>query len=120
MERIRFIDHDGHRVLLVDCAYCQPQEMAELADQLSKFLDPEPDESVLLLADFTGAQFTRESIERIKISAVYNRRHLKSSAWVFNGNLSKTMHDAVQAFSRRNIPKFETREEAIKFLVDGG
>ena len=119
MERIRFIDHEGQRLLLVDCADCQPQEIAQLADRLTKFLEPEPDKSVLLLADFTGAQFTRDAIERIKISAVFNRKHLKNSAWVFNGNLSKTLHDAVQAFSRRTIPKFETREEALKFLVNG-
>jgi hypothetical protein len=119
MERIRFIEHQGQRLLLVDCADCPAKEIAELADILAKFLDPEPDNSVLLLADFTDAQFTREAIERIKIAAVFNRKHLKRSAWVFNGNLSKTLHDAIQSFSSRRIPQFETREEATKFLVSG-
>lgn len=119
MERIRFIDHAGQRLLLVDCADCQGQELAHLADDLSRFLAPEPDQSVLLLADFTGAQFTREAIERIKISAVFNRKHLKRSAWVFNGNLPKPLHDSVKTFSKRDIPRFETREEAMKFLVGG-
>jgi hypothetical protein len=117
MERIRFIDHHGERLLLVDCSDCNANEVAELADKLAKFLDPEPEGSVLLLADFTGTQFTREAVERIKVSAVYNRKHLKRSAWVFNGNWSKTLHDAVQAFSRRKIPQFETRQEAIEFLL---
>jgi len=119
MERIRFIDHQGERLLLVDCSACNPKQVAELSDKLAKFLDPEPDASVLLLADFTDAHFTRETVERIKVAAVYNRKHLKRSAWVFNGNLSKTLHEAVQAFSRRRIPQFETREEAMKFLVSG-
>ncbi|MGZ4816224.1 MAG: hypothetical protein ACXVZV_12495, partial [Terriglobales bacterium] len=114
-----FIDHQGERLLLVDCSGCDPKQVAELSDRLAKFLDPHPDHSILLLADFTGTHFTREAIERIKIAAVYNRKHLKRSAWVFNSNLPKPVLESVQVFSQRDIPQFETREEAMKFLVSG-
>jgi hypothetical protein len=119
MERIRFIDYDGKEILLIDLSGCQPNQVAELADQVPGFVTPKPPRSVLLLADFSDAKLTKEAVERIKIAAVINREHLRRSAWVFNGNIPKTLHDAVKSFSNREIPKFETREEAMKFLVHG-
>jgi hypothetical protein len=119
MERIRFIDHGGREILLIDLSGCQANEVALLADQVPGFVTPKPPRSVLLLADFSGAKLTKEAVERIKIAAVLNRDHLRRSAWVFNGNVPKTLHDSVKSFSKREIPKFETREEAMQFLVHG-
>jgi hypothetical protein len=119
MKRIRFIDHEGHRILLVDLTGCNPDEIAGVANEVPVHVTREPDQSVLLLADFTGAKLTREAIERVKIAAALDRRHIKRSAWVFNGNMPKPLHDSVQAFSSRDIPKFGTREAAVEFLVSG-
>ena len=83
------------------------------------FVTREPDGSVLLLADFSNSKVTREAVERVKIAAAIDRRHVKRSAWVFNGNIPKPVHDSVQAFSSREIPKFETREQAMEYLVSG-
>src|SRR5258705_14025490 len=80
MERIRVIAHQGQRILL-DCSDCKANEIAQLADQLPKAVTQEPKGSVLLLADFTHSQLSREAMERIKIAAVFNRPHLKRSAW---------------------------------------
>ena len=119
MERIRFIDHAGHRILLVDLTDCSADEIAGVANQVPIYVTREPDRSVLLLADFSSAKLTREAVERVKIAAALDRRHITRSAWVFNGNIPKPVHDSVQAFSSREIPKFDTRDEAIAFLVSG-
>jgi len=119
MERIRFVDHDGKKILLVDLSGLNAEEVAALADQVPAHVIPQPDRSVLLLADFTGAKISKESVERIKIAAVRNRQHLRRSAWVFNGNLPKPLHDSIKSFSSRDIPKFESREAAMQFLVGG-
>ncbi len=117
MERIRFITHQDHRVLLVDCSECRADEITTLATQLPTFIASEPKGSVLLLADFTRSQLGRETMERIKISAVLNRQHLKRSAWVLTDNLPKPLLDSVQKFSSREIPTFATREDALEYLV---
>lgn len=119
MGRIRFIDHQGNRILLIDFNGCEPDEIGRIADDVPEFVTAEPPRSVLLLADFTNCKVSREAVERIKIAAVIDRAHVKRSAWVFNGNIPKPLHDAVQTFSSRDIPKFETREDAIRFLVGG-
>ena len=117
MERIRFIDHQGQRILLVDLSHCETVELPTLVDRVPPIVTAEPPGSVLLLADFTGSTPTREMMERVKIAAAIDRKHIKRSAWVFNGNVPKPLHDAVQMFSSREIPKFESREKAMDFLV---
>jgi hypothetical protein len=117
LDRIRFITHREQRILLVDCSHCTAAEVATISDLLPDFVTREALGSVLLLADFTGAQFSRETVERIKIAAVFDRPHLKRSAWVLTENLPKTFYDSIRSFSARQIPTFATREEAMEYLV---
>jgi len=70
-----------------------------------------------LLADFTGAEFDRIAIERIKESAVFDRPHLKRSAWVGIESLPKVFYEHIKTFSQRDLPAFKTREEAMDWLV---
>jgi hypothetical protein len=117
MDRIRVITHQGQRILFVDCTDCQADEVAKIADLVPNAVEQEPSGTVLLLADFTNTQLSREAMERIKIAAAFNRRHLKRSAWVLTGNLPKPAHNSVERFSTREIPVFSTRDEALAYLV---
>ena len=117
MDRIRFITHRGQRVLLFDVTDCAPDEMAVLADRIPDVVTQEPLGSVLLLADYSKARFTRESVEHVKIAAVFDRPHLKRAAWVLTENLPKALYDSIRTFSAREIPVFATREEALEYLV---
>jgi hypothetical protein len=117
MERIRFITHKEQRVLLVDVSDCTAEDVAACADEVPDVVTHEPPGSVLLLADFSRAQFTRDSVEHVKIAAVFDRSHLKKSAWVLTENLPKALFDSVRSFSGRQIPIFATREEGLDYLV---
>ena len=90
-------------------ASCTADEVATIADLLPEFVTREPLGSLLLLGDFTGAQFSREAVEHIKIAAVFDRPHLKRSAWVLTENLPKVFYDSIRSFSARQIPTFATR-----------
>src|SRR5271165_4310688 len=102
MDRIRFITHQEQRILLVDFTDCTPEEVAAIADRVPETVTQEPPGSVLLLGDFSRAQFTRESVEHVKIAAALHRPHLKRSAWVLTENLPKALQDSVRSFSARN------------------
>jgi hypothetical protein len=117
MDRIRFIEHRGQQVLLVDFSDSTPQEMEKIAGRIPDTTIGAPMGSLLLLADFSRAEFTRESFERVKVTAALNQPHLKRSAWVLTDNLPKALHDSVESFSSREIPIFATREEALDYLV---
>ena len=118
-DRIRFVEHQGKQILLVDLSHCTPTEVATIALLVPSYVTPEPRGSVLLLADFTGAEFDRIAIDRLKESAVFDRPHLRRSAWVGIARLPKVFYEHIKNFSQRDLPAFETREAAMDWLVSG-
>jgi hypothetical protein len=116
-DRISFVEHKGKQILLVDLSHCTPAEVAKMALLVPSYVTSEPRGSVLLLADFTGAEFDRIAIDRMKESAVFDRPHLKRSAWVGIEKLPKVFYEHIKNFSQRDLPSFETREQAMDWLV---
>lgn len=116
-ERIRFIIYRGKQVLLVDVSNCTPDEVCKLARLVPTYVTTQPRDSLLLLADFTGATFDKAALASLKEGAVYDRPHLKRSAWVGVEALPKVFYDNIKSFSRRDLPTFATREEALEWLV---
>ena len=116
-ERIRFIDHRGQQVLFVDITNCTTAEMIELGRMVPGYVSSEPRGSVLLLADFTGSKFDKSALETLKQATVFDRPHIKRSAWVGVESMPKVFYDNLKAFSQRDLPAFKTREEALDWLV---
>ena len=116
-DRIRYITHRGQRILLVDHSGCTAVQLAAMCDLVPSYVTPEPDNSVLLLADFSNAQIDRDALEHVKLAAVFDRPHLKRSAWVITPSFPKAFYENVKAFSVRELRIFQTREQALSYLV---
>ena len=116
-DRVRFITHRGQRVLIVDFSGCTALQVATITDQVPSFVTIEPRGSVLLLADFSNAEIDRSVLEHLKKATVYDRPHVKRSAWVGAGSFPKAFYENLKAFSVREYPTFDTREEALNYLV---
>src|ERR1700689_631848 len=116
-DRIRTVAYKEKQILLADMSHCLPREVEKIALLVPSYVTSEPHGSVLLLADFTGAAFDRIAIERLKESAVFDRPHLKRSAWVGIEKLPKVFYEHIKNFSQRDLPTFETREQAMDWLV---
>jgi hypothetical protein len=116
-EPIRFITHKGKKILFVDCSNCSPEEVAKISEMVPAYVTAQPRGSVLVLGDFTGARFNRQTMERLKQDTVFDRPHLKRSAWVGTENLPKVFYENLKVFSQRDLPTFKTREEALDWLV---
>ena len=116
-DRVRYITHRGQRILLVDYTDCRAAQFATICDLVPSYVTPEPDNSVLLLADFSKAQIDREALEHLKIATVFDRPHLKRSAWVITPSFPKAFYENLKAFSVRELPTFQTREQAMNYLV---
>ena len=115
--RIRFIRHEGQKILLVDLSNCSAPEVKRISELVPKFVTSHPKGSLLLLADFTGAEFDREAITTMKEGTVFDRPYLKKSAWVGTENLPKVFYEHIKVFSQRELPTFKSREEALQWLV---
>ena len=117
VERIQFVTHQKQRILLLDFTGCSSDEVAAISDQVPAIVTKEPSGSVMVVADFSGAEFSREAVEHIKIATAFDRAFVKRAAWVLTHNLPKTLYDSVRSFSAREFPIFATRKEALDYLV---
>jgi hypothetical protein len=118
LERILFLTFRNRQVLLADCSDCSPEELAAVIDEVPKHVTREPIGSLLVLGDFSRSTFTKETVEHLKLAAVFDRPHIKKAAWVLTQNLPKALYESVLTFSGREIPTFETREKALEYLVE--
>jgi len=118
VDRIRLITHAKQQILLVDCSGCASPELFKLIDQVPSHVRSHPRGSLLLLADFSNAEFNREVVERLKVATVFDRPHLKRSAWVLTENLPPALYESIKNFSGRELPLFSDRDSALRYLVE--
>src|SRR6202162_3193451 len=122
-DRIRFVDHQGKKILLVDFSNCQANEVEEVARRVPDYVTVQPRGSVLVLTDFTGAAFDRDALRAMKETAVFDKPFIKKSALIGTETWPRDFYEDRTRFSRRELPIFKTREEALAWLatdwVDG-
>jgi hypothetical protein len=118
-DRLRFLQHKDHEILLVDFTAAQGEEILELLPRIQVTVTEKPRGSVLVLADFCEAQIDRAVAMRIKEVLALDRPFVKKAAWVGTETLPKVFYEGFKQFSQRDFPKFKTREEAMEWLVTG-
>jgi hypothetical protein len=116
-ERIRFIDHHGKRVLLVDFSNCPADEVEKIARAVPDYVTVNPLGSVRVLTDFTGASFDRDATRAVKETAVFDKPFVKKSALIGTEDLPSSFYDELKSYSRRDLLIFKTREEALEWLA---
>ena len=84
--RIRFFNHEGKRILLVDLSNCSAREAEETTRRVPDLVTAEPPSSVLILTDFKGSTFDAAALRAIKETAVFDKPFVKKSALI--GTLS--------------------------------
>jgi hypothetical protein len=103
-ERIRFIDHEGRRILFIDFSNCTAAEVERIARIVPDYVTAEPQKSVLILSDFTGASFDKDALRTMQQSAVFDKPFVKKSALIGTGTLPRQFHEALKTFSQRELP----------------
>lgn len=117
MERIRFVTHAGKRILDVDMARCSAGEVEKVARALPDFVTKEPLASVRMLVDFTGATFDAEALRTMRETAIFDKPHIKKTAWIGTDTLPHSHIEDVSKYSRREFPVFLKRDTALDWLA---
>jgi hypothetical protein len=118
MERVSFITHAGRQILFVDMSNTTPEEIIQISNQVQDTVTGQPKASVLILVDLTGAQLDKKAIVRFKEAAAYDRPYVKRSAMIGAGEQHKALTEGLKIFSQRDYRYFQTKEEALKWLVE--
>src|ERR1700757_1008884 len=115
--RLRFVKHKGQAIFIIDFRQCQGKDVILLLDQGRADVARHEPGSVLTLADFSGAKIDKALATKIKEVLVLDRPYVKKSAWVGTDSLPRVFYENFKNFSQREFPTFETREEAMEWLV---
>lgn len=116
-DRLRFIKHKGHAIFVVDLTHCTAKELLLLLELVRADIARHAPGSLLTLTDLTGAQIDKNVATRMKEVLVLDRPYVKRSALVGTESLPHVFYEHFKSFSQRELPAFETREEAMDWLV---
>lgn len=119
IERTRFIEHAGQRILLLD--YSHLSDTAKLLQEMEKsrnFIVALPREKTLrTLTDATATLYNKEVLAALKEQAAPHEPYVAAAAVVTTSGLHRVAIMAVSTFTRRKFQAFETREGAMNWLA---
>jgi hypothetical protein len=115
--RVRFIEHAGKRVLFINYSHCDVAMLKAVAEEANRVIAREKHCSVLTLNDVAGTSFDKESVAVLQSKVAANAPYVRRAAVIGINGLQRLIYEGVQAFTKRRIPHFQTREEALNWLV---
>ncbi|SRR5258708_1742051 len=116
-QRVRFITHAGHNVLLLDYSNCDVTMLKLVVEEGHRVIARELLNSVLTLTDVTGTSFDGESVAVLKSRVAANAPYVKRAAVIGISGLQALIYAGVRTFSNRRIPLFSSRAEALQYLI---
>jgi len=88
MERTRFIDHRGTRILVLDYSGLKSADEAlREIDNSKRIVAMQPPKSLLVLTSVREARYNAAVLQALKELAAHNEPHVKASAIVGMGGL---------------------------------
>jgi hypothetical protein len=119
IERIYFIEYKGKKILVENFSGMIPgKEFMDLLDEAAKVIRSQPAKSVLAVFDASNAHFNNEILDAMKNFTKENTPYIKGAAVVGITGLLKVALTAVSKFSGREFNPFNSREEAMEWLVN--
>lgn len=116
-DRIRFIEHQGKQILLLDFSHADAHQMQLLHEYVRITVAKHGHESLVTLADFTGSEVDHAVATKIKEVLTLDRPFVKKTAWIGAESIPHAFMENFHNFSQREIMTFKTREEAMDWLV---
>jgi hypothetical protein len=117
-DRVRLIEHG---IVLLDFSNIkEPDKELHNSAVAKALISSQGRGQALVLTDVTGSNFSQASVESLKDLVQHNKPYVKASALVGLSALTRVVFRAVMALTRRDIRVFESRKEAIAFLLSKG
>lgn len=118
MERTRFIEHKGRRILLLDYSGIRdPQEALREVKRSMELVARQPPGSLRVMTYVRDARYNAAVLQAMKELAAHNAPYVKASAVVGMSGLHRIAYQAVILFSKRNIKVFDDQAEALDWLA---
>jgi hypothetical protein len=122
MDRVRFIEHKGKRIILLDFSGMTENVLGlEVVAEAIRVIGAQPmGGGTLTLTDVTDTRYDRQIIEAFKEMTARNRPFVKAAAVVSNSSLHRAAISMIALFSRRKLEVFDSRAPALDWLATQG
>src|ERR1700740_389830 len=94
--RVRFIEHAGERVLLIDYSHCDAALFKDVAAEGHRVIYTQLPSSVLSLSGVAGTGFDSEAVALLKSKVAANAPYVKRAAVVGISGLQGLIYEGIQ------------------------
>ena len=117
--RVRFLDHQGLRIVLLDFqGITDPALGFGAADEARAFIARlTADGSHFTLTDLRDTRYDREVATKFRELTAHNRPYIRAAAVVSDSSIQRAAISMIALATRRKLGVFETREDALAYLV---
>ena len=117
-EHVRFIEHKGSSILLIDFEACEPPAFLERIRYARSVIGRQPFASVRTLTVVTKARFNNQVSEAIKEYTAHNKPYVHAAAVVGLSGLQEIVYNVIIKLTGRNIATFSDIAAAKDFLAN--
>jgi hypothetical protein len=118
VDRVRFVEHKGKRVLFHDLSnISDPRDAFPAVAQSKAIVAQQPPKSLLTLTYVQGSRFNREIIDALKDLVVHNGPYVRHGVIVGLAGLQKVVYVTLTQLTGRRLPTFATVDEGLDWLV---
>ena len=115
---MRFIDHNGVKILLSDLSGIRSTTELQRAVRLgTELVQTQPPRSVLILVDLRGIEYSIEAFAIVQQSVVVNRPFVRARAIVGLPAMATVPFQIVSKLSDSPMAKFDTVDAAKNWLT---
>lgn len=118
MPGFEIIPYKGKTISIVDLSNSKAQQALDVLKAAQKKITTMPPKSALILTDETNGEATKEVVYAVIEFAKNNTPYVKASAVVGAEKLKAVMLTNVAVQVGRDIKSFETRTQAMDWLVN--
>ena len=120
VNRVRFIEYEGRRIILLDFAGITDLDdgLAAVAEATS-FIGAQPvGGDTMTLTDVTDTRYDRKIVEAFKQMTAANRPIVRAAAIVSDSSIHRAAISMIALFSRRKLQVFDSRAQALDWLAE--
>jgi hypothetical protein len=119
MNRTKFIEHAGRRIVYMDFTNVQEiEEGLRIIEQARLFVAAQPKRKDLLtLVNVENSKFDDRIVQALRNLAKHDQPWVMAGAVVGMSPLQRVIYRVINAFTGRRLAAFETVEEAKAWLV---
>jgi len=118
MERIKFIEYKGKKILYTDVSNANIEEAYKIIKEQQKIIFTFPENSLLTVANFKNCEVTPKATHDLKEIVLQNKPYVKATAVIGIGGIKRIMLNAVSKFSGRKFYVCDKLEDALEWLVN--